>query len=227
MKALCLLSGGIDSTTALFWARKRFKKIIALSFNYGQRHSIELTCAKRIAKIVGVEHKIINLDFSQIKSALTDVRISVPKKRIHGVPPTWVPQRNTIFLSYAFAIAEEEKCEVIIAGMNIIDYSGYPDCRPEFLRAFEKAANLASKQYVEKSKRIRIITPFLKKKKSEIIKIGLKLGVPYQFTWSCYRGKIPACGRCDSCRFRLKAFKESGLMDPVAYSIDLDSHIKL
>ncbi len=218
MKVLCLLSGGIDSTTALFWAREKFKRIIALSFNYGQRHSIELTCAKKIARMAGVKHKIINLDFSEIKSALTDRRIDVPERVVRGIPPTWVPQRNTVFLSYAFAIAEEEKCEAIVAGMNIIDYSGYPDCRPEFLRAFEKAGNLASKQFVEKGEKIRIITPFLKKKKSEIIKIGMKLGVPYEYTWSCYRGKIPACGRCDSCRFRLKAFEEIGLRDPLKYS---------
>lgn len=218
MKVLCLLSGGIDSTTALFWAKQKFKNVIALSFNYGQKHSIELKCAKQTARIVGAKHMTIKLDFSLIRSALTDIKIKVPERGTTEIPSTWVPQRNTIFLAFGFAIAEQTGCNAVVAGMNIIDYSGYPDCRPEFLRSFEKAANLASKQFVEKNKKIKIITPFLKKKKSEIIKIGVKLGVPYEYTWSCYRGKIPACGRCDSCRFRLNAFREAGLKDPLKYS---------
>lgn len=218
MKVLSLLSGGIDSTTALFWAKKRFKNVIALSFNYGQRHSIELICAKKIAKIAGVKHIIVKLDFSDISSALTNREVNLPERKTHGIPSTWVPQRNTIFLSFGFAIAEQEKCNAVVAGMNIIDYSGYPDCRPEFLRAFERAANLASKQFIEKRKKIKIITPFLKKKKSEIIKTGIKLGVPYKYTWSCYKGEIPACGKCDACRFRLRAFWEAGLKDPIPYA---------
>lgn len=218
MKVLCLLSGGIDSTTALFWAKKRYRHVYALSFYYGQRHSIELECAKKIVKLTGVPHKIINLDFSQIHSSLTGIKSNVPEIGTKGIPPTWVPQRNTIFLAYGFAIAEQERCNAVVAGMNIIDYSGYPDCRPEFLSAFEKAGNLASREFVEKNKRIKIITPFLKMKKSEIIKIGLNLDVPYEYTWSCYRGKIPACGRCDSCWFRLNAFKEAGVNDPISYA---------
>jgi 7-cyano-7-deazaguanine synthase len=217
MKALCLLSGGIDSTTALFWAKKKYRNLIALSFDYGQKHSIELSCAKKIAKIAGVEHRIIKLDFSQITSALTSSKIKIPVKRTRGIPPTWVPQRNTIFLAYGFAIAELNGCNAVIAGINVVDYSGYPDCRPEFLNAFEKAGNLASKQFIERRKKIKIVTPFLRCKKSQIIKTGLTLGVPYQFTWSCYKGKIPACGRCDSCRFRLMAFKEAGIPDPIPY----------
>lgn len=218
MKVLCLLSGGIDSTTALFWAKKKFKNVIALSFNYNQRHLIELRCAKKIAEITGVKHIILKLDFLQIRSALTDRKVNVPERKTYGIPPTWVPQRNTIFLAYGFGIAEQEGCDAIVTGMNIIDYSGYPDCRPEFLNAFERAANLASKQFVEKKKKIKIIAPFLKKRKSEIIKIGVKLGTPYKYTWSCYKGKIPACGRCDSCRFRLYAFREAGLNDPLNYA---------
>jgi 7-cyano-7-deazaguanine synthase len=218
MKVLCLLSGGIDSTTALFWAKRKFKNIIALTFNYGQRHLIELRCARKIAKIAGVKQIVTKLDFSQISSALTDSNIDVPERKTHGIPSTWVPQRNTIFLAFGFAIAEQRNCNAVVAGMNVIDYSGYPDCRPEFLKAFEKAANLASKQFVERKKMIKIITPFLNLKKSEIIKIGLKLGVPYQFTWSCYRGKKPACGKCDSCRFRLASFNEIGVKDPINYA---------
>jgi len=116
------------------------------------------------------------------------------------------------------AIAEQEKCNAVVTGMNVVDYSGYPDCRPEFLNAFEKAGNLASKQFVEKKKKIKILTPFLKKKKSEIIQIGKALGVPYEYTWSCYRGTLPACGRCDACRFRIRAFEEAGLKDPIPYA---------
>lgn len=218
MKALCLFSGGIDSTTALFWARKKYKKVIAISFDYSQKHSIELECAKKITKLLSIEHKIIKLDFSEIKSALTDKKIAVPGRHTAGIPVTWVPQRNTIFLAYGFAIAEQEGCSGVVTGMNVIDYSGYPDCRPEFLIAFEKAGNLASKQFVEKRKRIKIVTPFLMMKKSQIIKTGIKLGVPYELTWSCYRGKKPACGTCDSCRYRLQAFKEAGLKDPLPYA---------
>jgi len=224
MKALCLLSGGIDSSTALFWAKKKFGHVMALSFDYGQRHSIELKCAGKIAGIAGTEHRILKLNFSMIKSSLTSRKISVPVNRpldFRGgsleIPSTWVPQRNTIFLAYAFAIAELENCNAVVAGMNVVDYSGYPDCRPEFLKAFERAGNLASKRFVKEKKRIKIFAPFVKLKKSEIIKVGLALGTPYKYTWSCYSGKIPACGRCDSCRFRLSAFREMGVKDPLTY----------
>jgi 7-cyano-7-deazaguanine synthase len=224
-KAVVLLSGGIDSTTALAIAKSEGYRLYAMSFRYGQRNRFELDAAKKIARFFGVEkHLIIDIDLRLIGgSALTD-DIEVPKGRSEeeiesGIPVTYVPARNTIFLSFALGWAEVLKAEDIFIGVNSIDYSGYPDCREEYIKAFEKMANLALKETVEGKMRIRIRTPLIKMKKSEIIRKGLELGVDYSMTISCYDpfpdGK--PCGLCDSCTLRKKAFQELKMPDP-AYS---------
>jgi len=225
-KAVVLSSGGIDSTTAMAIAKSRGKEIYALSFRYGQRHFIELEAAKKVARSFGVKtHKIINIDLRQFGgSALTD-EINVPKHDSvneideEGIPITYVPARNTIFLSYAMAWAEVLKATSIYIGVTAVDYSGYPDCRPAFIEAFEKMANLATKTGVTKEAILKIETPLIHLSKAEIIKTGDKLGVDYALTISCYdpdsTGK--SCGRCDSCLHRIKGFKEAGIKDPTIY----------
>ncbi len=225
-KAVVLSSGGIDSTTAMAIAKSRGKEIYALSFRYGQRHFIELEAAKKVARSFGVKtHKIINIDLRQFGgSALTD-EINVPKHDSvneideEGIPITYVPARNTIFLSYAMAWAEVLKATSIYIGVTAVDYSGYPDCRPAFIEAFEKMANLATKTGVTKEAILKIETPLIHLSKAEIIKTGDKLGVDYALTISCYdpdsNGK--SCGRCDSCLHRIKGFKEAGIKDPTIY----------
>ena len=224
-KAVVLLSGGIDSATAMAVARDRGYEIYALSFNYGQRHSIELNKAKLLANAMGVkEHLIIDINLRSIGgSALTD-DISVPKDRgvekiSSSIPLTYVPARNTIFLSYALAWAEVLGVFDIFLGVNAVDYSGYPDCRPEYIEAFEKMANLATRAAVEEQGRINIHTPLIYLTKAEIIKKGTKLGVDYKMTNSCYDPGMDgkACGRCDSCLLRIKGFKEAGLEDSISY----------
>ncbi len=224
-KAVVLLSGGIDSTTTLAIAKKEGYRLYAMSFRYGQRNRFELDAAKRIAKLFEVKrHLIIDIDLRLIGgSALTD-NIDVPKGRTDqeiesGIPVTYVPARNTIFLSFALGWAEVLRAEDIFIGVNSIDYSGYPDCREEYIRAFEKMANLALKETVERRMKIRIRTPLIKMRKSEIIKKGLELGVDYSMTISCY-DPLPdgrPCGLCDSCILRKKAFQELNMVDP-AYS---------
>ncbi len=223
-KAVVLLSGGIDSTTTLAIAKSEGYKVYALSFRYGQRNRFELDAAKRVARAFEVkEHLIIDIDLRLIGgSALTD-NIEVPKGRSQeeieqGIPVTYVPARNTIFLSFALAWAEVLKAEDIFIGVNVIDYSGYPDCRPEYIEAFERMANLALKETVEGKMRIRIRTPLIKMRKSEIIKKGLELGVDYSLTMSCY-DPLPdgrPCGLCDSCLLRKRAFEEVGIPDPAS-----------
>ena len=225
-KAVVLLSGGLDSTTALAIARSASFDIFALSFRYGQRHSLELESASRVAKAMGVEkHLIINFDLRDIGgSALTD-QIEVPKERSadeisSGIPVTYVPARNTIFLSFALAWAEVLGAKDIFIGVNALDYSGYPDCRPEYIAAFEKMATLATKAGVEGRLPLKIHTPLIAMTKGEIIRTGLKLGVDYSLTHSCYdpdAGGI-ACGVCDSCLLRLKGFAEAGASDPLRYA---------
>ena len=224
-KAVVLLSGGIDSTTTLAIAKKEGYSLYAMSFRYGQKNRFELDAARRIAKLFGVKrHLIIDIDLRLIGgSALTD-NIDVPKGRTEqeiesGIPVTYVPARNTIFLSFALGWAEVLRAEDIFIGVNSIDYSGYPDCREEYIRAFEKMANLALKETVEGRMKIRIRTPLIKMRKSEIIKKGLELGVDYSMTISCY-DPLPdgrPCGLCDSCILRKKAFQELNMVDP-AYS---------
>jgi 7-cyano-7-deazaguanine synthase len=227
-RAVVLLSGGLDSTTALAVAKQEGFTIYALSFRYGQRHSIELESAARVAEAFAAkEHLVVDIDLRSIGgSALTD-RIEVPKHRsdreiASGIPITYVPARNTIFLSFALAWAETLGCEDIFIGVNALDYSGYPDCRPEYIEAFERMARLATKAGVEDGLRLRIHTPLISLTKAEIIKTGLSLGVDYSMTHSCYdpAANGAACGRCDSCRLRLKGFANAGARDPLPYQTD-------
>jgi len=225
-KAVVLLSGGLDSATTLAIARGDGFQCFALTFVYGQRHNREIESAKRVAESLGAaEHRIIEIDLAAFGgSALTDLAIDVPKDRAgldtsNRIPVTYVPARNTIFLSYALAWAEVLGAFDIFIGVNSTDYSGYPDCRAEFIAAFEKTANLATAAAVEGRGRYRIDTPIIEMTKAQIITTGTKLGIDYSLTHSCYdpdeRGR--SCGRCDSCRLRLKGFAEAGLEDPIEY----------
>ena len=225
-KAVVLLSGGLDSTTVTALARKEGFELYCLSFSYGQRHARELEAAARIAKHFGAaEHLVIDLDLKKIGgSALTDLDVSVPKSSDvaqigHTIPVTYVPARNTIFLAYALAWAEVLPAGVIFIGVNALDYSGYPDCRPEYIAAFEKMANLATKAAVEGRIVVKIRTPLSSLSKAQIIQKGIALGVDYSLTHSCYDPTAEglACGQCDSCLLRKKGFKEAGLKDPAAY----------
>lgn len=217
-RAIVLLSGGLDSTTCLAWAQARYE-CFALSFSYGQRHSSELDAATTLAKRAGVEHRIIDIDLRQLGgSALTDDSIAVPENEPGGIPVTYVPARNTIFLSYALAAAEVINAHAIVIGINAVDYSGYPDCRPEYIEAFAKMAALATKAGVEGNP-ITIETPLLNLTKAAIIRLGLAHGVDYAQTISCYQAddRGYACGRCDSCRLRRQGFKDAGVTDPTLY----------
>lgn len=219
-KAVVLISGGLDSTTVLAIARDKGYACYGLSFNYGQRHAAELNAAKQISNHYHViEHKIISLDLAQLGgSALTDKTIDVPAKPTEGIPITYVPARNTLFLSYALAWAEVLKANDIFIGVNAVDYSGYPDCRPEYIQAFEKMARLATKVGVEGAE-VTIHTPLINLSKTEIIKAGLNLNVDYSMTVSCYQAddKGLACGVCDSCRFRKEGFIAADMDDPTRY----------
>jgi 7-cyano-7-deazaguanine synthase len=227
-KAVVLLSGGIDSSTTLAIARQEGYELHALTFRYGQRHEQEIEAAKRVAARARVnEHVILEFDLRSIGgSALTD-RMEVPKGRSAkeistGIPITYVPARNTIFLSFALAMAEKIEAEDIFFGANQLDYSGYPDCREEYVHAFEHMANLATKAGVEGKTRVKIHTPLIEMKKAEIIKKGLELGLDYSLTWSCYdpTKERLACGLCDSCQLRRKGFREAGCEDPILYAGD-------
>ena len=219
-KAIVLVSGGLDSATCLAIANAQGFSCYALSFNYGQRSSSELDAAKKIAAEAEVtEHRTISLDIGALGgSALTDTSIAVPESAAGGIPVTYVPARNTVFLSYALAWAEVVDASAIFIGVNAVDYSGYPDCRPEFIAAFQKVVSLATKKGVEGGE-IRLETPLIDLSKSEIIKSGSNLGVDYSLTVSCYQadGEGRACGVCDSCRFRRQGFEEAGLDDPTRY----------
>jgi 7-cyano-7-deazaguanine synthase len=224
-KAVVLSSGGIDSTTAMAIAKHEGFKIYSLSFFYGQRHAFELEAAQKVANAIGVtEHLVINIDLKQIGgSSLTD-DIEVPKDRdqqemARGIPVTYVPARNTIFLSFALSWAEVLRSSDIFIGVNAIDYSGYPDCRPEYIDAFERMANLATKAGVEGTIKIRIRTPLIRLTKAKIIQKGIDLGVDFALTHSCYDPSPQglACGKCDSCFLRRKGFKEAGVTDPTRY----------
>jgi 7-cyano-7-deazaguanine synthase len=226
-KAVVLLSGGLDSATVLATAKSQGYEPYALSFSYGQRHSWELEAAKRVAQSQGVaDHKTATIDLRIFGgSALTD-DIEVPKGRSademsHGIPITYVPARNTIFLSFALAWAEVLGSSDIFIGVNVLDYSGYPDCRPEYIAAFERMANLATRAGVEGHQALQIHTPLITLSKAEIIRAGLDLGVDYGLTSSCYD---PApngqpCGRCDSCLLRIKGFRDNGVDDPLNYQV--------
>lgn len=221
-KAVVLLSGGLDSATALAIARDQGFEAYALSFDYGQRHRFELQAARRVAQSLGArEHKVISFDLRSFGGSALTADIDVPKDRdtsamSHGIPVTYVPARNTIFLSFALAWAEVLGASDIFVGVNAVDYSGYPDCRPEYLAAFEALANLATKAGVEGSTRISIHAPLMALTKVEIIRTGLALGVPYELTSSCYDPSEQGrpCGSCDSCLIRAKGFEEAGVADP-------------
>ncbi len=223
--AVILLSGGLDSATAAVIAKQQGFQLHTLSFRYGQRHEQELAAAKKVAGFLkATTHLVIDFDLRAIGgSALTD-QIEVPKGRSAkeiacGIPVTYVPARNTIFLSFALALAERITADDIFFGANQLDYSGYPDCREEYIRAFEKMANLATKAGVEGKSNIKIHVPLIAMTKAEIIRKGVELGLDYALTWSCYDPALDgrACGLCDSCQLRLKGFEEAGLNDPVPY----------
>jgi len=215
-KAVVLLSGGIDSSTTLYYALNKGYLCRVLVFNYSQRHVREINSAKKIASLAGVDYLVLKLNFPWRGSALLDKNAKIPlgKENRKEIPSTYVPARNIIFLSYALSYAESISASEIFIGANAVDYSGYPDCRPQFIKAFQKMALVGTKAGVE-GKGIKISAPLIKMKKSEIIKLGAKLGVPYEYTWSCYRGGKISCGRCDSCILRKKGFKEAGLEDPL------------
>ncbi|MCY4421176.1 MAG: 7-cyano-7-deazaguanine synthase QueC [Gammaproteobacteria bacterium] len=220
-KAIVLLSGGLDSTTALALAQSRGFDCHALSVRYGQRHGTELDAAIRVAReFKVVEHRIQEVDLSTFKgSALTDDTVQVPDHPTEGIPVTYVPARNTIFLSIALAWAEVLHARDIFIGVNAVDYSGYPDCRPEYIQAFQRMANLATRDAVE-GHAMTIHAPLVSMTKSEIIQLGDELGVDYSLTVSCYsaNGQGRACGVCDACRFRRQGFVEAGIEDPTPYA---------
>ena len=224
-KAVLLLSGGIDSTTSLAIAQSQGFEVYALSFRYGQRHKVEMDAAQRIARTFRVaKHIIVDIDLRLFGDSALTANIEVPKNRTfeemnRRIPVTYVPARNTIFLSFALAWAEVLGSEDIFIGVNALDYSGYPDCRPEYISAYERMANLATKAGVEGRQRLKIHTPLIQMTKAQIIKKGLELGVDYRLTHSCYDPSEAgeACGQCDSCLLRLKGFREAGLPDPIKY----------
>lgn len=220
-KAVVLLSGGLDSATCLAIARDRGYTCYGLSFDYGQRHRVELESAARLAVQAGLaDYKVIPVDMRGIGgSALTDSTIAVPEQESEGIPVTYVPARNTVFLAYALAWAEVLSARAIFIGVNALDYSGYPDCRPAFIDAFQAMANLATKKGVE-GETIAIETPLIDLTKAQIIESGTALGVDYSLTVSCYQADDlgRACGRCDSCRLRKKGFEEAGVADPTRYA---------
>jgi 7-cyano-7-deazaguanine synthase len=222
-KAVVLVSGGLDSATTLAVARSRGYECYSLSFDYGQRHRSELNAAEHVARAMGVtEHKVMVIDTGGMGgSALTDLALQVPEyseTQTEEIPLTYVPARNTVFLALALGWAEVLESADIFIGVNAVDYSGYPDCRPEFIKAFETLANLATRAGVEGA-RFRVHTPLIELSKGEIISLGNELGVDYAMTVSCYRADPEgrACGKCDSCRYRIKGFADAGLKDPTRY----------
>jgi 7-cyano-7-deazaguanine synthase len=219
-RAVVLLSGGLDSATVLAIAKADGYACHTISFDYGQRHRAELAASALLSKQLGaVEHKVINIDLTAIGgSALTDTSIAVPEQEQEGIPVTYVPARNTVFMSIALGWAEVLEAEAIFVGVNAVDYSGYPDCRPEYIAAFEKMANLATKSGVE-GHLLTIATPLIDLSKQDIIKRGTELGVDYGLTVSCYQADDEgrACGQCDSCRFRRQGFQQAGISDPTRY----------
>ncbi len=218
-KAVVLLSGGLDSTTTLAQAIEDGCDVTAISFRYGQRHTRELTSAENVCRFYGVPHAVIDLNLSSFRSALTRPDIEVPEDReeIGGdIPITYVPARNIIFLSIAAGLCESVDADRIYIGANIVDYSGYPDCRPEFFEAFEETLRVGTKAGVEGNP-IKIMTPILHDSKADIVRRGKRLGAPLHMSWSCYNGGEKACGHCDSCRLRLAGFREAGYEDEIEY----------
>ncbi len=222
-KAVCLLSGGLDSAVTAYIAKKQGYDIYALSFRYGQRHTKELACAKKISRAIGAkDHLILSIDLQKISGSsllasspegITDHPLNEIGRQI---PTTYVPARNTICLSYALAYAETINAESIFIGVNAVDYSAYPDCRPQYIKTIQQLACIATRQGVQ-GKPVHIKAPLLHLTKAQIVKKGTQLQVPFSKTWSCYRGGTKACGRCDSCRLRLKGFQEAHQKDPIPY----------
>lgn len=217
-KAVVLLSGGLDSATTLYWAINKGYGCVALNFDYGQRHRKEINAAQKIARCTQSPLYEIKFSLPWQGSALLDKNLPLPKHRSwkeigKAIPITYVPARNTLFLAFAVSLAEVIGAEAIFIGANALDYSGYPDCRPDFIQAMQKAAELGTKAGWQ-GRRIKILAPLIKMRKSEIIKNALKLGVPLELTWSCYRGGKYPCRRCDSCLLREKGFAELGIKDP-------------
>ncbi len=219
-KAVILVSGGLDSTTVVAMAKSQGYDCYTLSFDYGQRHRSELQAAQRVSKLMEViEHKVVKLDLGTIGgSALTDTSIDIPEEETSGIPVTYVPARNTVFLSIALGWAEVLGANDIFLGVNAVDYSGYPDCRPEYISAFETVANLATKSGVEGQK-LSIHAPLIDMTKAQIVHTGLALGVDYSQTVSCYQASLEgqACGRCESCRLRRQGFEQAAVKDPTRY----------
>ncbi len=219
--ALVLLSGGLDSAVTAWIADRECNKIYAMTIDYGQSHKREVSSALQLGLKLGVvQHKVVNFDLSQIvgsSSSLFDKKNIPVEGTKEGIPSTWVPQRNAIFLALAFSWAEVVGVGNIYMGVNSVDYSGYPDCRPEFIKAISPALNLASKRFVENHEEVAVVTPIIGKTKKEIVELGLKLGVPFSMTTSCYKGGSKACGVCDSCRIRLAAFQSLNQKDPIEY----------
>jgi 7-cyano-7-deazaguanine synthase len=228
-RAVALLSGGLDSATTAAIARAEGFRLYALSVDYGQRHRFELEAAQRVAESLGAaEHRVLSIDLASLGGSALTADIDVPRDRAAeemstGIPVTYVPARNTVMLSLALGYAEVLGAADVFIGVNAIDYSGYPDCRPEFIAAFERLANLATKAGVEGTLRFRIHTPLIQLTKAEIIRRGIQLGVDYRLTHTCYSPDAHgiACGRCDACQIRLKGFAEAGLTDPVEYQNQL------
>ena len=224
-RAVVLLSGGLDSATCLAWARGRGFECHSLAIDYGQRHRVELEAAKRVSRALGARgHREVRVDLRAIGGSALTAEIEVPKDRSReaiatGIPVTYVPARNTVFLALALGYAETLRAGHIVAGMNALDYSGYPDCRPEFIRAFEALARVATRAGVE-GKPLEIHTPLMRLDKAGIIRLGGSLGVDYALTHSCYdpTPESEACGRCDACQLRLRGFREAGLTDPIRYA---------
>lgn len=220
-KAVCLFSGGLDSTTTLYAARAENEECIALTFHYGQLHSKEIECSQKIAQELGVAHFLVPIELPWKGSALLDSGIPMPVGRTEKamqkeIPVTYVPARNSIFLTFAASCAEASGAESIYIGANALDYSGYPDCRPEYFEAAANMIRLGTKAGVE-GKAFAIKAPLLRMNKKEIVMLGARLGVPFEKTWSCYQGKEKPCGECDSCILRAKGFREAGIPDPLTH----------
>jgi 7-cyano-7-deazaguanine synthase len=222
-RAVVLLSGGMDSATALAGTLRGGHEATALTFDYGQRHRKEIAAASRVSNHFRVkDHRVVKIDLRGIGgSALTDSRVAVPERRTlreigEGIPPTYVPARNTILLAYGLGFAESTGARAIVIAANHLDSSGYPDCRPEYYRAFQEVARLGTKRGIE-GDLIDIQTPLIRMSKADIVREGERLGVPWALTWSCYHGRAKACGVCDSCQLRLKGFREAGVEDPLPY----------
>ncbi|OGX39321.1 MAG: 7-cyano-7-deazaguanine synthase QueC [Omnitrophica WOR_2 bacterium RIFCSPHIGHO2_02_FULL_50_17] len=216
-KAVVLLSGGLDSATLLYYAKAQGFQAYCLILDYGQRHQVEIEHAQRIARQAGVPYKLVQLTFPWQGSSLLDRKMRLPRRKEinpQEIPSTYVPARNIIFLSLAASYAEAVGASAVFIGANAVDYSGYPDCRPEFFKAYQQALRKGTKAGVQK-KAVKICAPFVRKTKAEIIKLGAGLKVPYHWTWSCYRGGKRPCGKCDSCLLRRRGFEAAGLPDPL------------